>query len=254
MRTPNESGGPRQYTKYDNKSHDLYAGPMTSTAVSGTMSPTTMQVSSSSSNKAPPFSHSHRGRPAHFHTQLHTGAAATLIDQLHAPHSQHPHEAAAASGHSESGSFGLGEDDDVVDDDIDDSSCMPFETTINGDQSMRSIASRFSQASDANNWSLASNNETEHSNQHISPASWIRIAPADEQSSDSSMDEDDESDDIFDSPIPALGRPKVNKPFVSIGSTTTPLPASQSHNHNFHTAAPLRAQTFGVYEPSVSRD
>lgn len=235
---------------------------------------TTMQPPSSSSSSRRPYTAPSQRPPASFHAQSLSGTSAALNLSRRGPgSSQLPHGPSTAPGYSENGNLSLGGNSNhdnlghAAAVDIDSSSCMVFETTISGEvyECLRTLGSdsiaRYSECAIMNcpEAKLASEEEQNNHPSGISlPAAAASrlpmLAPEDPGSDDSSMDE---TDDIFDSPIPTYGRPSVRATQVRAGGiapgATSKSQSPQSSEHR-RPVTPPSVNAFGFPVSNVSHE
>ena len=219
MRASSDPFSQNQFPKPDPRGGDAAVGP----TIYSFGSPTDPRITSSSYGSIL-FSNSIQGQNQHFCAQppaeLHAGSAPSLasIDAPRVGSSQHT---PAAPGYSETGINGLGNNSsDEESDDIDGSSCMLFESTINGDNE---VVPRYGD--------LSNHGEAAETKISLSSAPTAR--------SGNPAEDDEECDaDIFDSFIPVHGRPTAALPTVAGG--TVP---------HYRTITPPSLQTLGASEP-----
>jgi len=214
MRPSNGSFSASQYAKSNLKGRDAPIAP----AIYSSGSPNDMRITSSSYGSTS-FQTYHPHLPTQRPADSHTGSAppSLPIDVSH-PSS---HRMPAASGYSERRINDLGNNNS--DGDSDDSSCVLFETTINGDYCIRSDAfPRYGHLSNP-----GSTSETK-----------ISLNPSTRTPGAENQTDDDECDaDIFDSFIPAQGRPAAAPPAIAGGAS------------HLRPVTPPSLQTFGIAEP-----
>lgn len=222
MRANGDSFSANQYVKSDRRDKDVPVGP----AIFSSGLPATMRITSSNYGSAS-FSTPFRSGRQHLSQQT-TGRhadSAPSSAQINLPYRSSSHRAPAASGYSEEGINGLGGNSDGDSDDIDDASCVLFETTINGDNCMqRETVSRYG----------------ESSNRGFPLETKISLPSTRTTGDRNPVDDEDEGDaNIFDSFIPVYGRPTAAPP--ALARCATP----QSH---LQTTATPSLQTFGIPE------
>jgi hypothetical protein len=222
MRANGDPFSANQYARLDLRDNDVSVG----AAIFASESPATMRITSSSYGSTSfsiPFQRGRQHLRAQPPTELYASSA-----PINLPYRSSSPRAPAAPGYSGEGINDLGDhNSDRDSDDIDDSSCMLFETTINGDNCMPSeVVSRYG---DSSNHGFASPTKISRC-----PSSTCTTG------SGHPMDEEDECDaNIFDSFIPVYGRPAAAPPAVA--SCATPQPP-------VHTRPAPSLQTFGIPE------
>lgn len=224
-----------------------------------TGSPATMQVTSSSSNARQPFIMPPQRPNVHVDARSREAGTASM-NLRRGPNGQQPHGTTAASEYSENGISALkGNDNHSVDDiGIDDSACMLFEATISGEvyECMQTLGSdgvsRYGECAIMKCPSYSSDPRTNTSSTRASTSrSPARLA--DDQNSDSSMDDGDMDmlENIFDSPIPVIGRPPISASHMRIGGAA-PSPSNDKNSEYTRTTTPPSAKGFPIHTLDVS--